>query len=486
VSSCALRVDLYLSHASDFSEVNTTLTYSYPYDQYTNRNARTHSRVVSNVLTPNTYNRLLATSRTHITSLRSGGHDIIDGGTRTIPTTSSSLEFASLLAQSRYRDRLLSQRNSTTSITMARPIVQVYCWVPWTDYRNEVALDRSGRLWNNNDTFSDILPGLRTMVSSMSDVVDLRATGHNSSNVSFSPIWLPSPEPRSKSSIAVLFRSQIDGQCDAKEEVRPDLVQALLDADINSTVSIQKYLEVTACKISPYWITSEVKLIIRDHTYLITADAAGSTSERSQARAISLDVVGAKTLHAPALTLAINDLAYRSNVEELDSVVWSQASAFAATIAMWLSGMPSRSGLDWHYLNAEEMDKGINASNNMSIRCVFTLYGFGYGTRSTSIYLSMAVLSLYCLVAVIYVLYTWITGTASTAWNSGIELVALALQSRKPDHLGHTGVGINSIRTYAEGVGVRMNKDNELELVFAHDRDFETSGLRKLTRNREY
>ena len=153
---------------------------------------------------------------------------------------------------------------------------------------------------------------------------------------------------------------------------------------------------------------------------------------------------------------------------------------------MWLSGMPGRSGLDWHYLDAEEMDKGINASDNMSTRCVVTFYGFGYGTRSTSIYLSMAVLSLYCLVTVIYVLYTWITGTASTAWNYGIELVALALQSRKPDHLGHTGVGINSIRTYAEGVGVRVNKDNELELVFAHDRDFETSGLRKLTRNIEY
>ena len=346
MSSCALRVDLYLSHASDFSQINTTLTYSYRYDQYRNRNPGTHLRVISNVLNPNTYNRLLATSRTQIVSLGMGDHDIIDMGTSTIPTTSSSLEFASLLAQSRYGDRLLGQRNFTTSITTARPIVQVLCWVPWTDYRNDVALDRSGRLWTDNDTFSDILPGLRTMINNMSDVVDLRATGHNSSNVSFSPIWLPSPEPRSKSSIAVLFRSQIDGQFDAKEGVRPDLVQALLDADINSTVSIQKYLEVTACKISPYWITGEVRLIIRDHTYLITADAAGSDSERSQARAISLDAISAKTLHAPALTLAIDDLAYRSNVGELDSVIWSQASAFAATIAMWLSGMPGRSGLD--------------------------------------------------------------------------------------------------------------------------------------------
>jgi hypothetical protein len=229
------------------------LTYSYPYDQDTNRNPGTHSRVISNVLNPNTYNRLLATSRTQITSLGTEDHHTIDVGTSTIPTTSSSLEFEPLFAQTRYRNRdiLLGQRNSTTSITTARPIVQVFCWVPWTDYRNDVALDRSGRLWTINDTFSDVLPGLRTMINSMSDVVDLRATGHNSSNVSFSPIWLPSPEPRSKSSIAVLFRSQIDGQFDVKEEVRPDLVQALLDADINSMVSIQKYLEVTACKISP-------------------------------------------------------------------------------------------------------------------------------------------------------------------------------------------------------------------------------------------
>jgi hypothetical protein len=77
-------------------------------------------------------------------------------------------------------------------------------------------------------------------------------------------------------------------------------------------------------------------------------------------------------------------------------------------------------------------------------------------------------------------------GAASTAWNSGVELIALALQSKRPDHLGHVGAGIDSMRTLGEGVGIRVNKDDQVELVFANDRDFETRGLRKLQRNAEY
>jgi hypothetical protein len=129
---------------------------------------------------------------------------------------------------------------------------------------------------------------------------------------------------------------------------------------------------------------------------------------------------------------------------------------------------------------------GVDVANTTTSTFTLTDYGYGYGTRSTSIYLAMVVLTTYCIITILYLIYTIATGSISTAWNSGIELVTLALQSRKPDHLGHVSVGIDSVMTFNESVGIRVNTDNELELVFAHDPNFGKRGLRKIERNKEY
>jgi hypothetical protein len=126
------------------------------------------------------------------------------------------------------------------------------------------------------------------------------------------------------------------------------------------------------------------------------------------------------------------------------------------------------------------------SSNEATLNFSAIQYGYGYASRSTSVYLSMTVMIVYCVIAISYIFYMIVTGSTSTAWNSGAELVALALQSRKPDYLGHTGVGIDSIKTYGEGVGIRVNTENELELVFARDRDFDEAGLQKLERRVAY
>jgi hypothetical protein len=67
-----------------------------------------------------------------------------------------------------------------------------------------------------------------------------------------------------------------------------------------------------------------------------------------------------------------------------------------------------------------------------------------------------------------------------------MEFVMFALQSRSPDHIGHTSVDINSLKTYQEAVGVGVNSDDELELVFAHDRDVGARSLRKVVLNKAY
>ncbi|CAN9081871.1 unnamed protein product [Alternaria alternata] len=129
---------------------------------------------------------------------------------------------------------------------------------------------------------------------------------------------------------------------------------------------------------------------------------------------------------------------------------------------------------------------GVDVANTTAFKFTLTDYGYGYGNRSTSIYLAMAVITTYCIITIIYLIYAIVTGSTSTAWNSGIELVMLALQSRKPGHLGHASVGINSVKTFGESVGIRVNADNQLELVFAHDSDLKKRGLSKIERNKEY
>jgi hypothetical protein len=191
---------------------------------------------------------------------------------------------------------------------------------------------------------------------------------------------------------------------------------------------------------------------------------------------MTLDVTGAEVLHSPNFYSILTRINAGPNIMGLDNVL-------AAALSIWIAALPMSGVIDPFIY---ELPPNIDTKDFTAFRFISTQYGFGYGTRSTSVYLSITVLLLYCVVTITYMLYTFVTGLASTAWNSGVELIALALQSKQPDHLGHTGVGIDSLKTLGESVGIRVNTDNEVELVFAHDRDFETRGLRKLERNAAY
>jgi hypothetical protein len=92
----------------------------------------------------------------------------------------------------------------------------------------------------------------------------------------------------------------------------------------------------------------------------------------------------------------------------------------------------------------------------------------------------------YCILTVVYLSYILITGTTSSAWNSAIELVALALQSGRPDSPGRIGVGMDSLESFKEGVGISVNKDDELKLVFTSHRDIDSRRLRKIQKNMVY
>jgi hypothetical protein len=123
------------------------------------------------------------------------------------------------------------------------------------------------------------------------------------------------------------------------------------------------------------------------------------------------------------------------------------------------------------------------------------VHGYGYGYVDTATQFALAVMIAYCSIIVLYVTYTIMTGYSSIAWNSATELIMLALQSRTPDHLGHVSVGMDSIDTFQEQVGIRVKTvqcdstgelDERLELVFARDRDNETHRMKMVERNKAY
>lgn len=111
---------------------------------------------------------------------------------------------------------------------------------------------------------------------------------------------------------------------------------------------------------------------------------------------------------------------------------------------------------------------------------------YGFGTSSTSARSALAVITLYCFVTVVYLSHILMSGHTSTAWNSATEFVVLASQSERTRRLRHTSVGINSIDTYREPVGIRVNRKDELELVLANDRDGNVRRLRRVAPKQAY
>jgi hypothetical protein len=229
-------------------------------------------------------------------------------------------------------------------------------------------------------------------------------------------------------------------------------------------------LSISACTISAYWNIGEVQLIEK----MGTADlrtGPPAMSEPRDARHIKLDLAHVDTLQSPEF---VRDLIEMSALK-LNGLVLTPLLAIA------ISSIPNPS-TDLGY----DKPPGPDELNHSALKFTTVLYGHGYGNWSVSVRLAMAVIVTYCVITIVYTTYILITGSTSTAWNSAIELVTLALQSNKPNHLGNSGVGVDSLRTFQEGVEIRVNQNHELELVFAHDRDINKRELKNIEQNREY
>jgi hypothetical protein len=364
--------------------------------------------------------------------------------------------------------------NFTVSVVAAHPVVGVQGWSPRDDsaYYGWTAINASSslRYWKDDWTSLETLPDLQTLVGQVSDVDQVKQSnpGDNTTEIWFSPVWMPSLEPGSHSWIGIFFNGKIIGVRNESTQLKPGLLSSMIE-DPKATVDVNTYT------VSAYWNTDEVHMFGNEGLITLIQTSQLSPVKPSNPRMIALNFTDADTMYSAAFNQFVGSTQLLK--------IGKKAPTLAAALAVTLSRIPWLNYDAFSAALSQEIQTGLN---QVAFRFITTKHGYGYGTRSTSVYLAMAVILAYCVITVIYILYTLITGSASNAWSSGIELVTLALQSKKPDHLGHTSVGVDSIKTLSESVGVRVNVDNELELVFAHDRDFETRNLRKIARNKEY
>jgi hypothetical protein len=351
--------------------------------------------------------------------------------------------------------------NGTVSLTISHPITDVTCIDP--------QYERKGPSEDVYYVQTDItLLGVLGNMSSLAgrvhgrgvlDVLDVLEGG--SSRVQyFDPVWLASPEPDSHSLVGVFFSWHADSNSTELQSLDWLLTES-------EPLELQMFLQIQTCSLKAYWYTADTSITRNQGSMLPTQIEPISKLEPRNQRNITLDVTDINMLWDPNLNRYLH----------MDSLGPAINLAIAFTLA--ISKIPSVK-----YIESMWVEDRPRQYPPYRIR--FTKYAYGYSTGTTSVSLSLAVITAYCTITILYLAYILITGSTSTAWNSPIELVALALQSKKPDIPGHTGVGINSLDTCRQGVGIRVNNNDELEIVFASDRDIGSRGLKKIERNKPY
>ncbi|KAJ5029042.1 hypothetical protein J3E73DRAFT_183995, partial [Bipolaris maydis] len=368
--------------------------------------------------------------------------------------------------------------NTTITMVAPHPVVGTQCWESSVNNNSE---------WNHSWPWISLIPDLPTLISKLSDTVELsiydwEVDEEYSTLVYFSPVWMSSPEPVDHPLLVVFFRGITDEIWNQSTLVKPGLLSSMIESQGSDEFVT---VTVSVCAISAHWNSGEVQSHYNG-VYTLSATGQSSLIQQSAYRKISLDIAGDHPMRSAKFLSTLMGMLEAPHLVNL----WL-GGVLASALAIWLAKVPTLASVKqphglYPYEFFADKPPHKNIEDYTPYKTVYTTYGYGYGMQSTSVHLSMAVLLLYCVITIGYMLYTFATGSASTAWTSGVELLALALQSKRPDHLGHIGVGIDSTKTLGESVGIRVNADNEVELVFAHDWDLNTRGLQKVKQNTEY
>lgn len=129
----------------------------------------------------------------------------------------------------------------------------------------------------------------------------------------------------------------------------------------------------------------------------------------------------------------------------------------------------------------ELTDEELKNSTKFTARAMAN--GYAYNHRGATQIAAMAVLILYCLLALFHFGHTTLrTREQSNAWDTTPELFALAMNSARTEALKNTGAGIDTGDVFREIVKVEVKEGDRLEFVFKDTR--EDTGI--FQKNREY
>ena len=301
----------------------------------------------------------------------------------------------------------------------------------------------------------------------------------------YDPVWMSNSTEKGHLTIGVFFRWE-------HEDLNPEPLSLDHIFNMTNTTDRNERLVVTTCTLLAFWSDFEVlvKYERDDESWWKGGGFEGLTKQVTHSKSPLWNVRNGRNI-----TLDMTDIEPLGNATgHAVLAMWRRrtvvtAFSLAASFAAAISGLPYNTSLVGGLEDLQtfkDLVQNERSSDVASFTAINTMYGYGYGIGSTSITLSIVVLSLYSVITILYLLYILITGSTSTAWNSAIELIALALHSKSPDNLPNTTAGINCSGTFSRRVGIRVNAEEKLELVFANDSDRRLGGLRKIQRNKAY
>lgn len=417
------------------------------------------------IFEPNSVPRILRTltleNKTFIQSFSAGtSRSVISGVVSTLPSRFAAVgvDSVSHLHSDDYSGESLDHRILST--LYYQPAIVARCHWDYVE-ANKSALADTPLYYFSEDpkaiqttTFRNVNVSDDTLTQALNDTLV-----EDQDVVRTAAYWLPTPEKGSTSLIATFWHWD------------------------NSSYSPIVYprpgfdtFTINYCTISAFWHRTRYEWSVQTGTPVVQTDrftendlSSGILSKIS----LSLDWTKNCTENSTADTDFYQSLG-QSNGNPL----------LAAVIAKQLSEIQSVAvGCGWGVTGGEVRCGEVE--NRVRIRAV--LSGYGYSNASTTVKLSLVVLIIYCITVFMYLIYLLVTGMASTAWNSAVEFLILALQSDCPKHLGRSTVGVEKMATFREPVGVReAQKDDGVQLVFANDRDSEAILKRKVVPNKAY
>lgn len=352
---------------------------------------------------------------------------------------------------------LVRTRDTNISVDIPHPVVATKCMPPMflitsetdvsyiqDDGRSQATLSKAGELFNR--------------------LLRQNATGLMSD--SLPPIWSQSPEPNSSALIGSFIIPWIynNDRCRYLEHRSYPAAQMFSDEHRRAT---EQCFQLITCNVQAFWKTSLNIITYTDET------PVAQTS-------LILDAGFDRVHRENPITLDLSDMASFNNESFINILPFGTDGPVEDTLsAVFVNALANAPDI--------QLVSGIfENGNHPTFDFKATQYGYGYDGSPISVRLSMAVISIYFLVTVTYLLYILTVGYTSTSWSTAIELILLALQSKRPEGLKNVSAGADSMLTYQKAVGVRVNEKHELVLVFPNEPDTKLVRTRKVVPNRFY